>query len=349
MPHGVLTTNTLAAGVGSRAVATMTDNRPVALATAPLRGPGVDTLASVCELVEDPWIDHVPLRIWDGRKLAERVGETGAKILIVESDFVMGEEIMNAGLMAIGSCRGDPNNVDVAAATERGIPVLHAPGRNADGVAELAVALTLAAGRHVIPADADLRAGQVFRDDTIPYQRYRGWQIAGRTIGLVGLGAVGSAAAWRFEGLGMQVISHDPYNDLATHPSLEGLLVEADVVSMHAPPVPETLGMRGARQFAGMRDGAIYVNTARAALHDLDALTEALASGKLSAAALDHFEGEQLPVGHPLAEMPNVVLTPHIGGATYDTESNHTSMLAEDIRRLLGGERPLHCVNPEVL
>ena len=107
-------------------------------------------------------------------------------------------------------------------------------------------------------------------------------------------------------------------------------------------------GKTGFGPFRG-RDGAIYVNTARAALHDLDALTDALASGKLSAAALDHFEGEQLPAGHPLAEMPNVVLTPHIGGATYDTESNHTSMLAADIRRLLGGERPVHCVNPEVL
>lgn len=327
----------------------MSDNRPVVLATAPLRGPGLVALADSCELVLDPWIEHVPLRIWDGAKLAERVAETSARILIVESDFVMGDEIMDAGLIAIGSCRGDPNNVDVAAATERGIPVLHAPGRNADGVAELAIALTLAAGRHVIPADQDLRAGAVFRDDTLPYQRYRGWQIAGCTVGIVGLGAVGRAAAWRFAGLGMRVISFDPYNEDATHDSLEDLLAESDVVSMHAPPVPETLSMMGPKQFGAMRDGALYVNTARAALHDLDALTDALASHKLAAAALDHFEGEQLPDSHPLTTMSNVVLTPHIGGATYDTETNHTTMLAEDIRRLLGGERPLHCANPEVL
>lgn len=327
----------------------MSMKRPVALATAPLRGPGLAALADACEVVLDPWIEHVPLRIWDGPKLAQRVSETGAKILIVESDFVMGDEIMDAGLIAIGSCRGDPNNVDVDAATERGIPVLHAPGRNADGVAELAVALTLVAGRHVIPADQDLRAGAVFRDDTLPYQRYRGWQIAGRTVGIVGLGAVGRAAAWRFEGLGMRVISFDPYNESATHDRLEDLLAESDVVSMHAPPAPETLSMMGAGQFDAMRDGAVYVNTARAALHDLDALTDALVAEKLSAAALDHFEGEQLPEGHPLTTMSNVVLTPHIGGATYDTETNHTSMLAEGIRRLLDGERPLHCVNPEVL
>jgi D-3-phosphoglycerate dehydrogenase len=314
-----------------------------------MRGPGLELLREVADVVLDPWIDHVPLRIWDGAKLAQRVQETGATILVVESDFVMGDEIMDAGLTAIGSCRGDPNNVDVAAATARGIPVLHTPGRNADGVAELTVALALAATRRLIPADADLRSGQVFKDDTIPYQRYRAWQLAGRTVGIVGLGAVGRAAAWRFAGLGMEVISHDPFNPEATHPELEELLANADVVSMHAPPLPETIGMIGAAQFEAMREGAVYLNTARAALHDLDALVDALGSGRLSAAGLDHFEGEQLPAGHPLSSLPNVVLTPHIGGATYDTEVNHTSMLAEDIARLLTGDKPLHCVNPEVL
>jgi D-3-phosphoglycerate dehydrogenase len=107
--------------------------------------------------------------------------------------------------------------------------------------------------------------------------------------------------------------------------------------------------MIGAGQFAAMRPGAVYLNTARAALHDLDALVAALESGKLSAAGLDHFEGEQLPEGHPLLSMPNVVLTPHVGGATYDTEANHSAMLADDIARLLAGDDPLHCVNPEVL
>jgi D-3-phosphoglycerate dehydrogenase len=323
--------------------------RPTALVTATFRGPGLERLREVAHVVEDPWIGHVPLRIWDGARLAERVRETGATILIVESDFVMGDEIMDAGLRIIGSTRGDPNNVDVAAATARGIPVLHAPGRNADGVAEIAVALALAATRWVIPADRDLRAGQVFRDGTIPYQRYRAWQLAGRTVGLVGLGAVGRAAAWRFAGLGMRVISYDPFAPDATHDSLEELLGEADVVSMHAAVTPETLGMMDGARFAAMRDGAVYLNTARAGLHDLDALVAALQAGKLSAAGLDHFDGEQLPEGHPLLAMDNVVLTPHIGGATYDTEVNHSAMLAEDVARILAGDRPQHCVNPEVL
>jgi D-3-phosphoglycerate dehydrogenase len=126
------------------------------------------------------------------------------------------------------------------------------------------------------------------------------------------------------------------------------MLPECDVVSMHAVVTPETTGMMGTAQFARMRPGAIYLNTARAALHDLDALTDALASGHLGGAGLDHFQGEQLPTDHPLCAMRNVVLTPHIGGATYDTEANHSKLIADDIARVLRGERPVHCVNPEV-
>ncbi len=322
--------------------------RPVALVTASLRGPGLDRLRQVCDVVYDPWLDQRPLRIWDGAKLAARVDEVGATVLVCEADFVMGE-ILDRPLVAIGSTRGDPSNVDVAGATARGIPVLHTPGRNADGVAELTVALLFATTRRLLPADRDVRAGEVFRDGTIPYQRFRAWQVAGRTAALVGLGAVGRATRWRLEGLGLRVISFDPYAADATHADLDAMLAEADVVSMHAAPTPETLGMMDAGRFAAMRPGATYLNSARAGLHDLDALTAALASGHLGGAGLDHFEGEQLPAGHPLLAMDNVVLTPHIGGATYDTEVNHSAMIADDLVRLLSGDRPEHCANPEVL
>ena len=146
----------------------------------------------------------------------------------------------------------------------------------------------------------------------------------------------------------MKVIASDPYSTEAKH-SLDDLLDEADVVSMHAMVTPETLGMIGAKQFAAMKEGAIYLNSARAALHDTDALVEALQTGQIAGAGLDHFEGEQLPKDHPLIGMGNVVLTPHIGGATYDTEANHSKLIADDLARLLRGEKPVNCVNPEVL
>jgi D-3-phosphoglycerate dehydrogenase len=307
----------------------------------------MDTLESVAEVVYEPWIEHTPLKLLDADALAARITEVGAEVVVCEADSCKGP-VLDLPLRAIGSTRGDPTNVDVEGATAKGIPVLHAPGRNADGVAELAVGLLLAATRGIVPADKDVRNGTVYDGGTIPYQRYRAWQVAGQTVGIVGLGSVGRAAAWRYQGLGMEVIAYDPYNDAATH-ELDDLLAEADVVSMHAMVTPETVGMIGADQFARMKEGAVYVNTARAALHDLDALTEALTSGHLGAAGLDHFEGEHLPTDHPLQAMTNVVLTPHIGGATYDTEANHSTLIADDVARLLNGERPVHCANPEVL
>ena len=172
----------------------MPPSRPRALVTAPVRGPGLELLSELADLVVDPWIDHQPLRIYNAEQLAERASAEGATVLVVEADRCAGP-VFDLPLVAVCSCRGDPNNVDVDAATAAGVPVLRAPARNADAVAELAVALLLAATRGVVGADADVRAGEVYKDGTIPYQRFRAWQLAGRTAGLVGLGAVGRATA----------------------------------------------------------------------------------------------------------------------------------------------------------
>jgi D-3-phosphoglycerate dehydrogenase len=315
--------------------------------TAPLRGPGFAKLRQLADVVYDPWIEATPLRIYSPEQLAQRIDAEGADVIVVESDSVRGP-VFDLGLRAIASTRGDPNNVDIAGATAAGIPVLNTPARNADAVAEMALAVLLAATRHLLTADSDVRSGNVFRDGSIPYQRLRGWEIAGRTAGLVGLGAVGRALRWRLSGLGLRVIAHDPYSDEADH-SLDELLGEADVISLHAPVTDDTTGMIGAEQFAAMRDGVVFLNTARAQLHDTDALVDALRNGKVAAAGLDHFVGEWLPTDHPLVGMPNVVLTPHIGGATWNTEARQAQMVADDLEALLAGNTPAHLVNPEVL
>jgi D-3-phosphoglycerate dehydrogenase len=318
-----------------------------ALVTAPLRGPGFDKLRELVDVVYDPWIDQTPLRIYSAEQLAERTAAERADVLVVESDSVAGP-VFELPLRAIASTRGDPNNVDVRAATDAGIPVLYTPGRNADAVAEMTVALLFAATRQLLTADSDVRSGQVFRDGTIPYQRFRAWEVAGRTAGLVGLGAVARALKWRLEGLGLNVIAYDPYNDEAHH-SLDELLAQSDIISMHAPVADDTVGMIGAAQFAAMRDDAVFLNTARAQLHDTDALVDALQCGKLAAAGLDHFVGEWLPVDHPLVGMSNVILTPHIGGATWNTEARQAQMVADDLAAVLSERTPTHIVNPEVL
>ena len=125
----------------------------------------------------DSWLDQPTLRIYNAKQLAERVAAEGASIVIVESD-ICGAELYEQPITAVCSCRGDPTNVDVAAATAAGVPVLRAPGRNADAVAELAVALLFAATRGIVPADRDVREGEIYRDGKIPYQRYRAWELA---------------------------------------------------------------------------------------------------------------------------------------------------------------------------
>lgn len=317
-----------------------------AFVTAPLRGPGFEAIRAMADVVYEPWLEYVPIRLYDPPRLAERLDSLGADLLICEADVCSGP-VMELPLRAIVATRGEPSNVDVAAATGAGIPVLHTPGRNADAVAELTVALLFAVNRRIIPADRDVRTGKVFTE-TLPYQRYRSEILAGQTFGIVGLGAVGRAVRRRMEGLGLHVIAHDPHVAEATH-GLDELLGAADIVSMHAPAGPETANMMAAREFAAMKPGAVYLNTARAILHDMDALLAALETGHLGGCGLDHFDGEQLPDGHPLIGRDDVVLTPHIGGASHHTEHVQAAMIATDLELLLAGERPTHIANPEVL
>ncbi len=319
--------------------------RPVILSTAPLRGPGLDKLRQLGEVILDPWTEQIPFRVLGPDELAQRIDQTAAQILICEADFCFGA-VLERPLLAIAATRGDPTNVDLAAATQAGICVLHTPARNADAVAELVVAVLFALNRRVLVADRELRQGEVF-GDTLPYQRHRAPLLHGQTIGLVGLGAIGQAVLWRMEALGLRVIASDP-NVAEADWELEDLLREADIVSMHATAGPATAQMINRERLALMKPGALYINCARAGLHDLDALTQALSGGHLAGAALDHFEGEMLAEGHPLASMDNVILTPHIGGASEDTEERHTQMVADDLERLLGGSRPVHLANPQV-
>jgi D-3-phosphoglycerate dehydrogenase len=322
-------------------------DRPRAFVTAAVRGPGLELLHQLADLTIDGWLDQPQLRILNPEQLAQRLEETNANLVIVEADQCSGP-VFERHLIAVASARGDPNNVNVAEATAAGIPVLRAPARNADAVAEITIALLFACTRGLVAADHDVRVGEIYKDGTIPYQRFRAWELNGRTVGLVGLGAVGRATRWRLEGLGMKTLAHDPYANEHTV-SLDELFERCDIISMHAPVTPETTGMIGAAEFAKMRDGVVYINSARAKLHDHQALIAALQSGKVSSAGLDHFEGEFLDPADPLAHMSNVVLAPHIGGATYDTETNHTNTIANDLCRLLAGARPINCVNPEVL
>lgn len=325
------------------------------LSLAPLAGPGLERLRALGPLELDPWLEHVPIRLHAARDLVERLAGVGA--LIVEADSVPAEVIERSGsLRMIGVCRGDPVNVDVEAATKAGVPVVRAPARNANAVAELTVGLVIALTRGIVGANDDVRGGRWVVDGRIAQQRYAGREVTTLTVGLVGCGAVGRATGRRLGALGARVLGFDPnvgdpeLRDAGIEPvTLDELLERSDVVSLHATLDEDTRGMIDAAAFARMRPGAFLVNTARYDLVDEPAMLDALRTGRLAGAALDHFRNEFLSAEHPLASMSNVILTPHIGGSTRETVEAHTLTVAEGFEALLAGREPRTLVNPEAL
>ncbi|MEV0161206.1 NAD(P)-dependent oxidoreductase [Nonomuraea fuscirosea] len=314
--------------------------RPRALVLPTLPESALARLGEIADLTEAPARPNLG---YTDEQLADLVIETGATVLITDGDQVR-TSVLGLHLDVVATM-GPPASVDLALAAERGVTVLHAPARDPEAVAELTLALLFAVSRNIVPADREVRRGRVYQGRVPPAQRHRGRRLSGRTIGIVGLGRVGRALRWRCEGLGMRVIVCDPFVPEATH-SLPALLDESDVVSLHMPLTAETRGFFGYTEFGAMRQGAVYLNTSRGALHDLQALVDALRWGRVGGAGLDHFEGEWLDRAHPLTRLPNVVLTPRLGDATGESREELAGTLVEDIARLLRGEEPAHAYAP---
>jgi phosphoglycerate dehydrogenase-like enzyme len=291
-----------------------------------------------------------------GSKLVKALD--GVNVFITEVDQVRRPIFGQVpSLRIISCCRGDPVNVDIAAATEHGVPVLTAPGRNADAVADLALLFMLALLRHLVPVAAILRGeGDGMEKLARAFTEFQGAELWGKTVGLVGLGSVGRAVAARLVPFGARVVACDPYvtaeeasNAGAALVSLDELLAQADIVSLHTPVTENTTGMLGEREFGLMKRGAYLVNTARAALTDEGALYRALRDGHLSGAALDVFQDEPPARDNPLLALSSVIATPHVGGHTAEIISHQSRIVVEDLVRVFEGKRPLHCANPRTL
>ncbi len=262
----------------------------------------------------------------------------GAAGLIVRSRTKVDASLIETAdaLEVIGRAGVGVDNIDVEAATRRGIAVLNAPAGNTYSTAELAFGLLLAVARHIPEADRSVRAGEWKRKEL------RGRQLHGATLGVVGAGRIGSEVARRARTFGMRVLAYDPYvsteraNDLGLElVPLASLLEEADAVTLHVPLTDENRGMIGPDEIARMKDGAILINAARGGLVDEAALARALASGKLGGAGLDVFEREPLPEDSPLRAAPHLVLTPHIGASTAEAQREVSRQIAVAVRDAL--------------
>jgi len=286
----------------------------------------------------------------DRGSLLETIGDADA--LIVRSGTQVDREVIECGdaLKIIGRAGVGVDNIDLAAATERGIIVMNAPSANTNATTEHALALMLALARHVPQGHASLAAGEWAR------KRYKGFELRGKTLGLVGAGRIGREVGVRALAFGMRVVSYDPYvpaetvRELGFEPveELDDLLAVADIVTLHALVTPETTGMINGAAIAKMKDGARLVNVARGALVDEAALVAALDEGKLAGAALDVYAQEP-PEGSPLIGHPNVVHTPHLAASTAEAQSLVSTLIAEQVLNALRGDQPRDVVNPEVL
>ena len=291
-------------------------------------------------------------RLHDPEELSRKLNELAASVLVVELDFVF-EEVFEAvpELRFVGICRAATSHVDIEAATANGVAVINTPGRNAQAVAEHTLGLMLALARRIPEGHEFVKAGR-WVNPVGPYVELRGVELAGRTLGIVGLGAIGRQLAEMARALGMRCVAHDPYVDVPPEGvclrDLDSLLAGSDFVSIHAPLTSETEGLIDSRRLGLMKSTAYLVNLSDARIVEQDSLIGALESRSIAGAALDVFETHPITPEHPLLRLDNVILTPHLGGATEETIERYSKMMADDIVRFLDGERPLNLVNSEV-
>lgn len=298
------------------------------------------------------------VRLWEGELpppketiLQEVAGCDGLLCLLTDP---IDAEVIGAGvrLRVISQLAVGVDNVDLEAATRRGIPIGHTPGVLTEATADMAFALLMAAARRIPEGVEKVRAGE-----------WRTWEplgllgadIWGATLGIIGLGRIGTAVAQRARGFAMRVLYHDPdrrphleaEQELEYAP-LDDLLAQADFVSLHCPLVPETHHLIGERALRRMKATAILVNTARGPVVDADSLVRALREGWIAAAALDVTDPEPIPPDHPLLALPNCIVVPHIASATVTARDRMAVMAAENLLAGLRGERLPYCANPEV-
>ena len=281
-----------------------------------------------------------------GTELLRAVAESDA--LITRSGTAVTPELVSAGerLRIVGRAGVGLDNVDVDACTARGILVINAPTANIMSATEHTMAMLLALCRNIPEAHASVKRGEWTR------AKFMGVELSGKTLGVIGLGRIGSRVTVRARAFGMHVIGYDPYiaptafeRVGAEQVPLDTLLAQADVITVHTPLTDETRGMVGADEIARMKDGVILVNVARGGIYQEGALADALNSGKVSGAAVDVFEDEPPGKEHPLLNAKNIILSPHIGANTIEAQDRVAVQTAEMVVEALRGSIFVSAVN----
>lgn len=322
-------------------------NKPKVWLTRSIYQPALQKLSEVAQVEVWPAENPPPPEI-----IFERAAEMDG-LLTMLTDPITAQIIEHAAhLKVISQMAVGFDNIDIQAATRRGIPVGHTPGVLTETTADFAWALLMAAARRVVEADREVHQG-IWR----PWgpNVLTGVDVFGATLGIIGFGRIGKAVARRAQGFSMKVLYNDPQRDeqaekewKVEYRDLDSLLSEADFISLHTYYTPQLRHLMNRERFARMKNGAIFINTARGALVDHDALLWAVETGKITAAALDVFDPEPIPANHPLLKHPNVIITPHIASASTSTRQKMAFIAVENLIAGLRGQRLPHCANPQV-
>ena len=304
--------------------------------TRSLPGTALERLAAAHDT--DVWPDRLP----PPRTALEQRARDAEGLLSLLTDPIDAQLISACPqLRAISNYAVGVDNVDLATATARGIPVGNTPRVLTDSTADLALALMLGAARRIVEGDEFVRAGEWV---TWEPGLLLGYDLHGATVGIIGFGRIGQAVARRLEGFGCEVL----HTSRSGGVELGELLERSDFVTLHCPLTPETRGLIGAEALRRMKPSAYLVNTARGPIVDSDALRTALAGGEIAGAALDVTDPEPLPADHPLLGAPNLTVIPHLGSATHATRERMADMAVDNLLAGLAGERMPDCANPEI-
>ena len=320
--------------------------RPNVYVTRQIPQEGIELLQATCDVEINP--EDRPLT---REELLEKVKGRDAVLCLLTDKIDAEVYEAAAGVKGFANYAVGYDNIDVPEATKRGIPISNTPGVLTDATAEMAWALLFAVGRRVIESDAVMRSGE-----------WKGWgpmqfiggDVTGATLGIVGAGRIGAAMAMKSKGFNMKVLYTDAFRNEtlekelgAQKVELDELLQQSDYVSVHVPLMPETRHLFGMKEFQLMKKTAYLINTARGPIVNEAELVQALQTGEIAGAGLDVYENEPLMV-EGLADLPNVVLTPHTASATKSSRGGMARIAAENILAMLKGEKAPTCVNPDV-
>ncbi len=290
----------------------------------------------VAEVIYRPWKPHG--RAYNPAELIDLLRDTGAEALIAEHDEITAEVLQaNPLLKFVGICRGTPSNIDLAVATQLGIPVFNTPARNAQAVAEMFIANVITLMRNTLPAIDWLENKNWGVGAHTSYLQFKGNELAGKKVGMVGFGAVGQHIARMLSSFPSEIYYFDPYytdeNTAYKKVELAELFATCDIVGIHLPVTPETVGMIDAKYLSLLKKEAIFVNTARATVVNREDLLGLLEAGQIRGAVLDVFYHEPPDeIDYKMIQHKNVIATPHIAGATHEVEDHHAFIMNNNLR-----------------